>query len=673
MEKGKDQLGLKQSVPQNDLRKRRPQYYSLLTMNLLLFACLFLLLQIKPIDPVMQYTISRRNGSGRTQVDLYGDRTVKQSFVPAEDANTFEILIKAKGDNYHGSFRVSLTDEEDKEIQVWETDKLDLASGQQGKEGWISFSTSNISKHKRYAITVSAPDLDKETAITVATCEKESDQTDEAISDCETEGETTNVNLVFSVAKKQTNYLFYAAVIILFLTANLWWFRRKTPEKSALWILLGTGLIMLLIMAPGSQPDEIYHYCSSYKLSNIILGEKENINLAARGMQTRYEQHYNDNESFAKLFREIGGGNPDNNPENNPNSQQEQVHLDRSDELHFPIAYLPQALGIMTVRLLGGNQTQAYTAARFFNLLSYILMCWISIRLAPRNKQLFLLICILPMAMHQAASTSRDVFVNGMSLVFMAYLFQLIDSRKQITVRHILTFIFLLSLFGPVKVGYSAFAFLVLFIPKTQFRNGKDKALKTGFVILTITVVIFLSEWALIQKKLTASDYAGKSDYYHIGYIISHPLRYLRLILNSFEQLFWKHTEEAAGIKLAGLSLNISEYLVLIYIALLFLNSTAADQEEQWLTKGQRIGLILFSILCYIFTIITFSFSDTPYGNTLTEGIQGRYLIPLVAPFFYGISTRRITLHFEKHRLMYAVWFVELGYIVSVMSQIRFS
>lgn len=685
-------------------QKGKRRFASLLILNLLLAAFLLGMMWIRPADPIREYA-ERRPDWGADAV-VYGYHRVSQDWITDQDADTIELWL-GNINNAHGSFRVTLRDGEGNVLQTWDMDKLDL-----GESGWKSFRVANgIKKKTPYTLEISATTLNKESAVRARVTQEEPRKGWV----CRVNGQKTIDRLLFSVCTTRTNWFFPIATGILFLTANFWWFNRKKDiRKTAFPILLGMGLIMMLIMAPESQPDEEYHYCSALKFSNIMMGIKENIGEADRNLFGGIYQHENSNETFLKVMNEIGGtpeAEPEEPEEEEPEAEtagtgslkaegpaeekpseekpldedpegelpeeelteeeeEKTVRLERSDSLNYPIGYFVPAIGITAVRLLGGNLIQAYTLARLLNMLLYVGLCAAAIRIMPKKRELFLLICMIPMAMHTAASVSRDVFVNGMVLVFTAYMFRFICREKKFGWNHALAAVGLLALFSPVKIMHGLLGLLVLCIPKEQFKGRGDRIGKTALVILGSLAVLAAIQWQEAAKALTESDYMGKTDYYHLDFLWTSPLRYLKLLVSSVEDGFWYYSKESIGQRLAGLRVPVAEWLIIAYMAVLLAAAFRQEGTEEFLGRKQKILLIAFCVLGYVLMAMGFSFKDTIYGSTEIAGIQGRYLLPFAAPFLYGIGSRRVKIQLEGYRLLYPVWFIEAGFIVYVMSQI---
>lgn len=634
---------------------------SLVLMNVLMLVFLLILIQIKPIDSIKNYTLYTKSEYEREQIEVFEDITISQSFVCDDQTDTIEVKIEANQEDYQGCFEVRLYDDREQCIKSWATDKLDILSGQKGKGKWINYELDKnpLKAGKQYRLEISAHELTKENAICVTVFNAGENPNGYAFS---INGEQKNQILAFALYQRQVNLFAIIAIIIVFLTANIWWFNRKKDiSKSALWILLGTGMVMFLIMAPGSQPDEIYHYNSALRLSNIILGEKNNVSKADNSARFGFTQHFNVNSSYLAIQNEF--------IDVEENEDKRQYYMLDADESNHPIAYLAPALGMTVVRLLKGNYIQLYEAARLTNLLSYVFMCLIAIKLVPKKKRLLLLICIIPMAMNEAVSASRDTFVNGMSLIYIAYIINIIQNEKKYTWKRASICLGLLCLFGPVKIVYCVLGLLLFALHKDQFNNVWDRQKKTFFVIVGTVCFLLLIRHQTIHVNLNESSYYGSNDVYHIGFIFEYPIRYARLIINTIWTAFLPYVNGAIGNQLAG-ELFIPEYLYYSYAIVLVVAAFGENETLDLLGIKQRLVFCGTAILGYLLLLAAFSFATTYYAELTIMGIQGRYLLPFFAPVLFCIFGKKAKIEFEGYKLLYFVWFVELGYIVEVMSKI---
>ena len=117
----------------------------------------------------------------------------------------------------------------------------------------------------------------------------------------------------------------------------------------------------------------------------------------------------------------------------------------------------------------------------------------------------------------------------------------------------------------------------------------------------------------------------------------------------------------------------ISDYLIVGYMVILVLSSFDKGEQEKSraeLETKQRWVLFLTVILGYALLVSAFAFANTLYGKTSVLGLQGRYLIPFAPLLVFVLNGKGIKIRLEKKQLWYAVWVIELGCIVDVMSQV---
>lgn len=667
----------------NWMRSNRP----LLLLNSFLLGFILVMAWIRPVDRLKNYTIQRQTGNTASSLLLYGEESLMQTFVCKEDADSFEIHVSAANNSYHGNYQVSLCDKQGNRIQNWTTEKLDLT------EGWIGYTLDHkrMKEGKIYQIVVSAPHLEKANAIRISLGSQqerysETDQPSYEEGQLMVDGKCVDKTLYFGVYQDEKNVYFWMAVIVLFLTVNFWWggvTKDQPIEKTALWILTGLGMIMFLCFTPASGPDEGYHYYSAYEISNVILG-KEDIGEVDPKHIPYFSIHDNTNEKFVYVMEHIFGPGEIFDDETSDHEKLDDAAeetakkkgqtLERNghrDRLGSPISHLAPALGITIARLLDMNVVQIYTLARLFSLLSYILTASIAVRITPGNKELMLMICIMPMTLHQAVQISYDVIINGLVLVFTAYILKIIHDGKTVGWGNAFLCVLLLGLLGPVKVVYCILALLFTVIPSEQFQSGKDRIAKSCTVILGTFAIVMISKWEDLLPNLAGSSKRIIADNYALSFVFEHPIRFIKLIVRTIENSWWTYTKGAVGDSLAGLRVTVPEYLVIGFMILLILCAVNQDKESIRFSTRQKIVILCVCLTGIVFTVSA-AFPWNSYGAYYVAGVQGRYLIPFLIPLPFCISGGKLTSSINRKKLLLPMWFLEAGYIISIMSKVEF-
>ncbi len=628
---------------------------------LLLF--LIAMLCTYPIDVLREYRIKNYPSAYEyaEPLSVYGDAYVKQTFTVSDKSNSFNFRVDVANENYYGSFTVYLLNDSGKAIGKWDVDKLDI------NDGWVEcrLPKGYMLPDKTYSIQVTAPDLKEQAAIKLglgyssanakgvgalvyksAWVNIEKDHSDYAMS--------------FGVYRLRTNVFAVSALIILFITANIWLaLKDKGIEAVALPILLGMGLVMLVVFPFGNGMDERYHIFSSYELSNVIMG-KENTGEVENKHIIDNELFKNEiyNDLYIKVLNEL--------PEGHPSDTGVTDNLDYKNDLTQPISHLAQALGVTLGRLLNLNIYQIYWLARLFNMLSYIMMIMIAVRLIPVNKELMVLLGVNPMVMRMATSTAYDAPVIGLSYILIAYIIKLIYDGEKVRWKDTLICAVLAVMMSPIKVIYVLLAFLFLAIPGKQFKSVWDRVIKS----IAVIEGGFLSVWFSRRKALlsvmgasVASAGPAQKDQplkYTWRFAIDHPLRFIKLMLANIEQSL-----DSSLYGIFGGDVGVPQYMVLGFIIIILLCALSAESVAIT-NRFSRFIFIGVAIAGYFVIFFVFMMAETVYGKSVIAGWQSRYFIPFIPLVMYCLCGLKGSFGIKRMSLFMPFWFVEILIILGV-------
>ena len=645
------------------------KYRTQICINAGLLAFLLLMLWIKPVDGLRKYNIYNHSQDSEESIfPVYGDIKLTQNFECTQDVDSFEIFVTPVNDEYHGAFNVLLEDDNNA-VNAWTTDKLDTT------EGWIQYRLNGIvmESGKNYRLVISAPELDEWEAIGVSVFDgalRASGVGEFLYENSSEEINGADKTLSFGVYKKYINIFAILAFICLFVTVNICYaIRNKGIDWLALPVLIGSGIIMLIIMAPGSGPDDVYHYYSSMALSNKFL-LRDN----ADEMENRYRSdlpiHSNKNSAFIETYEGL-----------RYRVKGEEgffIYEGRRDELKWALSHLAPATGITIGRLLRLGFIRIYTLGRLFNLIAYIAFALLAVRLVPRNKELMLMMAAIPMSLQQASQLSYDVPVNGIALVFTGYLLKLLNEDRPVGWRDMVWCLVLLTAISPIKVIYILLALLLLIIPAKRFGSVLDRVVKLGIPVITALISLIITRGNDVSRNVVRSFQNTVSDstairlkHYSAGFVIDHPVRFIRLLFINAENHLSTMFKGMIGGSLAGFSLGIPEYLIMIF-ALCLLMCAVSEKVPLIEGKWQRTMVIGTAVLGYFAVLTVFAFAETIYGSLYIGGTQGRYLTPFMFPVLFCLCGRKININLDRRILFVPVFFIELAYIVEVMSSIEF-
>jgi uncharacterized membrane protein len=373
--------------------------------------------------------------------------------------------------------------------------------------------------------------------------------------------------------------------------------------------------------------------------------------------------HYNANSIFADMGKELFG-------RQTPEDSTETMVLE-NQIITQPMAYLPQAIGITAGRILKLNLYRVYQLGRLLNLITYICMVLIAVKLASNSRHIMIFAGIMPMALHQAVSLSGDAFIYGLSLILFALFLKAISERKVFTWKQVLIWICLLAVMVAYQPACCALGLLIFSIPDNLFEDKKDRILKTAALLLACVYAVLLL-WVPAVSHAPQNGVYAVGDYYTLSFAAENPFRFLRMTWLTLSESFIDLLRQTAGSRLAGLTLALPDYLSEIYLVILTLAMVTGTDAGEGADKRRRYVPLVVSMVGVFLIVAECLCRLTIYGSTVVTGLQGRFLITFLLPLLYGFATGKIRSEYDPNGLMIPVWFLYLVTIFEAMSRVAY-
>ncbi len=399
------------------------------------------------------------------------------------------------------------------------------------------------------------------------------------------------------------------------------------------------GLFLIIFTPPLQSPDEPAHFSRAYSISeghifakklNNISGDYIPVSLLNFENELGYLTFKTDKRiSFDKII------------------DSSDILIDKnfkvfSDQkyqaLYSPLAYFPQSVGIFFAKYFTDSVYWLLFFSKLALLTFYTVLGYFSIKSLPFLKQLLFLILLMPMSLSMGASVSADGVLICLSIFYFSKILQYTYSNKNISSKQYFFIMFLALCLAMVKQSFFLTLFL-LFIPLSKFNDIKFIKIFNNniFKVLILLIPAFIG--ALMWSKLSYNLFVplnNSNPEIQTQFILSHPFVYLKtlsitLYLNLIILMY-----EAVGI-LGWLDVFLFPVTYWMYWLFFLLNILfcKGDEFRVFSSLYQRIlllGLVLFNIIL-ISTIIYVSWIQ-PYVISPFDGLQGRYFIPLLFPFF---------------------------------------
>lgn len=458
------------------------------------------------------------------------------------------------------------------------------------------------------------------------------------------------------------------------------------------------GLAYMYVFPAMSAPDEIAHFISAYKISNIMMGEKATVadgHVIIRAEDiwledTDGEYIFDANksvkegvlipkgESHGKIisskleeasYKVFYG-------EGNIRSRNIAVSFngatyEKAQSLHPPVNTMPSvyffaALGISIARILGLGSVYLVIFGRLANLAVFVLLTSFAIKFLPKFKEFIFLICLFPTTVELAASYSYDSIIIASLIFFVSYVFFLAYEKDSFDIKDLIVVTLFSGLILPCKMVYFPILLILFAIPMQKFSvrgkvNTKIKKENTIFflvsavtVLLSFIIAMYLVNRATLAGYSTSNtdslEWAGEQSY-TIGYLLHNKAKMLKIFYNTMlVQIEYYHDT------MMGTYLGHADTVIGIpYIGFLVLNiglifSVFGEGKRGLLLLKDKILVIVSVGFVIFFIFLSMLIAWTPLGSQFIEGVSGRYFIPVILPVLLVLSNNKIAVKDDMKR-----------------------
>ncbi len=429
--------------------------------------------------------------------------------------------------------------------------------------------------------------------------------------------------------------------------------RKIKKEFLFLGASLIIGITFIFINVPQIRYDEHAHFWRTYEIASGNIISRTTNKLP---------------ESVIELFKRKDGSYP--NKEFNYETVKEKVHepLNEEKSIAFPvgatgsltpISYIPQVIGALMGRSLNLSPMIIFWLARITNLLCYIILVFLAIKLMPfeKWKSILMIIALFPMTMNLATTLSPDTVIISVTFLTISYVFHLKVVAEKIKVKNIILLGILFMIPTVCKIVYFPLCFLVFILPKDKFENKGKRILYYALTLLIVFVTYFS-----LNKLVTEGDYAiaiRTNMTEQILFTISDLSRDAITAVNTFYEESSSYFFEMIG---GWNTINIVSIVIFI-ILLLEMFDTYGESKQYVFTKKEKI--IFFSIILIetLGVIAAMYLGWTQAKQTVVEGIQGRYLLPIL-PLVCMLACRNKIEFKMKNKEMKFVIILIVTYII---------
>ncbi len=431
---------------------------------------------------------------------------------------------------------------------------------------------------------------------------------------------------------------------ILFVLFSVNWIDTKLENMFVVLAFLIGGAFILAIPAQKTGWDESYHFEQAYTLfSHKNTGDAVSVYMDdTRVWPLNPPQSYEEYKIQNQYVNNAAVGTET---------------LSGEFSLTKLLGYLAPAVGIKLATILKLPFTSVFLIGKLFALLFYIGVVYFAIRRMKTGKRLLTVMALLPTTMYMTAIYNRDSVIIACSFLATAYLFSLFMEEDTLICWKdyaiIMGSLFVISM---LKVVYAPMLLMPLLLPKDKFADKKQRLIMQGGLFgICILLVLFLGLPYLMgssggdQRGLAlVGEGAVISPSQQVHYILTHITAYARLLLSTINATFVDYTLGSGVWGTLGHYSGTVPFIDKLPIFLVFLILTDTEQRERDMTLLQRCGVfvLLAASVALIWTSMYMAYSAVGSGSI--QGVQARYYLPVLLPFFLLLNTGRLENHLNK-------------------------
>gem|GEM_PF-370940 len=461
----------------------------------------------------------------------------------------------------------------------------------------------------------------------------------------------------------QRKSIIVLSIMAIIIIIGLWvWYKStgdKYPFNFASYRAFPVAFVILactfsLFFAPGTVPDEGYHFIQSYKYSNLIIP-----GMAIGDFRADDLSFYDDSALFTtSVSRECWSSLIENTQAFSSNTSIIS-NSDLADATNYafdvganpPQLKLPSALGIALARLLGLSSILLFYMGRFFNIIFASILICLAVRITPIGRNAMMAAALLPMTLHLVGSYSYDAGIIGISFLFVAMALRAIYRTEKITIKEISELLIISALLAPCKVVYTVLIAMLFLIPCRRFPTRRQAAIfKITVILVPIAVILALRIPSLIQLSVMNADKAGGNhrgdetgSFYTLSYIICHPTYTVYLCMNTLYTQCDFYLKSLLGGTLGWFQASIATPMTasLLPLGVLCLSVLSGAPDDSSVLQGKAralMGLIVF--VCVLLIIVSMMLGWTFDTETVVQGVQGRYFLPILPVFLFALRSK---------------------------------
>lgn len=401
-------------------------------------------------------------------------------------------------------------------------------------------------------------------------------------------------------------------------------------------VLVGllAGTLLVFLTPPFQVPDEPAHFYRAYQISEGTLVARSPDGICGGNLPASLKTvadpfmylcfHMDRKTSRAAILAQL----------NVPLQPDHRVFIPFANVIYSPVPYIASAPAIALGRRLGLTPLRLMYAGRLANLLVFVLLGFMALKIVPAFRPPLLLLLVMPMMLFLAGSLSADVVTDSLAMLLASLIFR--QGLRAAThpaetigwgaIAAIATASVGLTL---AKSAYFPLAGLVLLIPAARC-GGRWRYAFLIAVLLTLNLLAQLL-WSSQTPGLDARINPPADPHRQLALVLHHPFYFGQVVGNSLVRDLWMLVRSFVG-WLGWMEPSVPIPFILLYLVAMGLacQPSPGDPTAPRLAKPTAVVLLCAGAAMLLVAVLNYLFWDS-VGMRHIDGTQGRYFFP-VAP-----------------------------------------
>ena len=451
----------------------------------------------------------------------------------------------------------------------------------------------------------------------------------------------------FSFVQLTIIFIILLTIYILYKLYKLLQQKEISIKKEKIFLVLASivGIALIIFNVPQIRYDEHAHFWKAYEISSGHI-----VSRPSNGLP----------KSVVELFRKEDGSYPnrDFNYETIKDKINDELNEEDKEEISVgatgpltPISYIPQVIGVTIGRLLDLSPLLILYLGRLTNLIFYIALIYLAIKIMPSEKwkAIIMIIALFPMSMDIAATVSPDAVIISSSILAISYAMKLKFKDEKINLKQISLLGLLCMIPTVCKIVYFPICLLVFMLPKEKFENKLKKNL-SWVIVLLITFVPYFVLNGIVSKGAWEIQ-IRTNTLEQILFTASDLVRDVGVAVNTLYK-------EASGIFTTMIggwnTINLLNLFIFVILVLATFMKNG-ESEEYKFSKKDKILLLVMILIESLGVIAAMYITWTEAQVEYVDGLQGRYFLPILPLLCLLLNSDKIECKIKNKGMKYAI------------------